>query len=136
MEGDVQIDLANYDPMDYEVQQCPFPHYAALREHGPLFYHEQTKTFIASRMDIVNLIVRDTETFSSERSNAKVPTDDVETQNKIDAILAEGWPRAETMLTVDPPHQTRYRKLVSRTFSARKIGGFEEKVRELSLIHI
>ena len=133
MAGDVQIDLANYDPMDYEVQQCPFPHYAALREHGPLFYHEQTKTFIASRMDIVNLIVRDTETFSSERSNAKVPTDDVETQNKIDAILAEGWPRAETMLTVDPPHQTRYRKLVSRTFSARKIGGFEEKVREIAI---
>ena len=133
MAGSIQIDLANYDPMDYEVQQCPFPHYAALREHGPLFYHEQTKTFIASRMDIVNLIVRDTETFSSERSNAKVPTDDVETQNKIDAILAEGWPRAETMLTVDPPHQTRYRKLVSRTFSARKIGGFEEKVREIAI---
>ncbi|MDG2301097.1 MAG: cytochrome P450 [Acidimicrobiales bacterium] len=133
MAASVQVDLDNYDPMDYEVQQCPFPHYAALREQGPLFYHEQTKTYIASRMDIVNLIVRDTETFSSERSNAKVPTEDVETQNEIDAILAKGWPRAETMLTIDPPYQTRYRKLVSRTFSARKIGGYEDKVREIAI---
>ena len=74
--------------MDRDIQQCPFNHYAALREHGPLFYHEQTKTYIASRMDIVNQIVRDTETFSSERSNAKVPTDDIETQAEIDAILS------------------------------------------------
>jgi cytochrome P450 len=77
--------------------------------------------------------VRDTETFSSERSNAKVPTEDVETQNEIDAILAKGWPRAETMLTIDPPYQTRYRKLVSRTFSARKIGSYEDKVREIAI---
>jgi cytochrome P450 len=127
------IDLANYDPMDREIQQCPFDHYAALREQGPLFFHEQSKTFFASRIDIVNQIVRDTETFSSERSNAKVPTDDVETQKDIDAILARGWPRAETMLTIDPPYQTRYRKLVSRTFSARKIGGYEDKVREIAI---
>jgi cytochrome P450 len=133
MSASAQVDLDNYDPMDYDVQQCPFPHYAALREQGPLFFHEQTQTYIASRMDIVNLIVRDTETFSSERSNAKVPTEDVETQNEIDAILAKGWPRAETMLTIDPPYQTRYRKLVSRTFSARKIGSYEDKVREIAI---
>ena len=128
-----KVDLENYDPMDREIQQCPFAHYAALREQGPLFFHEQTKTFIASRMDIVNQIVRDTETFSSERSNAKVPTDDVATQREIDAILAKGWPRVGTMLTIDPPYQTRYRKLVSRTFSARRIGGYEDKVREIAI---
>ena len=128
-----EIDLSSYDPMDRDIQQCPFNHYAALREHGPLFYHEQTKTYIASRMDIVNQIVRDTETFSSERSNAKVPTDDIETQAEIDAILSKGWPRTETMLTIDPPYQTRYRKLVSRTFSARKIGSYEEKIREIAI---
>ncbi|MEC7923637.1 MAG: hypothetical protein VYB80_00320, partial [Actinomycetota bacterium] len=133
MAARVEIDLGNYDPMDREIQQCPFDHYAALREHGPLFFHEQTKTFIASRMGIVNQILRDTETFSSKQSNAKVPADDIETQREVDAILEKGWPRAETMLTIDPPHQTRYRKLVSRTFSARRIGGYEDKIREVAI---
>ena len=51
-----QIDLSTYDPMDREVQQCPFNHYAALRDHGPLFFHEQSNMFFASRLDVVNEI--------------------------------------------------------------------------------
>ena len=47
-----QIDLSTYDPMDREVQQCPFNHYAALRDHGPLFFHEQSNMFFASRLDL------------------------------------------------------------------------------------
>ena len=62
-----------------------------------------------------------------------MPTDDIETQAEIDAILSKGWPRTETMLTIDPPYQTRYRKLVSRTFSARKLGSYEEKIREIAI---
>ena len=37
------------------------------------------------------------------------------------------------MLTIDPPHQTRYRKLVSRAFSARRIAALEDKVREIAV---
>lgn len=48
-------------------------------------------------------------------------------------IMAQGWPRAETMLTRDPPHQTRYRKLVARAFSARRIAALEDKVREIAV---
>ena len=63
------VDLNNYDPMDREVQQCPFDHYAALRDHGPLFFHEQSNMFFASRLDVVNEILRDTETFSSRMAS-------------------------------------------------------------------
>ena len=120
-----EIDLSTYHPMDSEVQQCPFAHYEALRNHGPIFFHEQTGMFFASRLDIVNEIVRDTETFSSQMSNTTTKPD-AETLREMTEIMSEGWPRAETMLTIDPPRHTAYRKLVSRTFSARR----------LSLIHI
>ena len=133
MAANANIDLENYDPMDYEVQQCPFDHYAALREQGPLFFHKQSETFIASRIDVVNQILRDTETFSSEQSNAKTRSGDLETQREVDEILAKGWPKADTMLTIDPPYQTRYRKLISKTFSARRIGAYEAKVREIAI---
>ncbi len=127
-----QIDLSSYDPMDPEIQQCPFGHYAALRDHGPLFFHEQSGMYFASRLETVNEILRDTDTFSSRMSNTTTKPDS-ETLEEMTAILSEGWPRAETMLTIDPPHHTAYRKLVSRTFSARKIVSLEEKVREIAV---
>ena len=126
------IDLNDYDPMDYEVQQCPFAHYEALRAHGPIFHHEQTGMFFASRLDVVNEVLRDTETFSSQMSNTTTRPDP-ETLEEMTAILSEGWPRAETMLTIDPPRHTAYRKLVSRTFSARKIIALEDKIREIAI---
>jgi cytochrome P450 len=125
------IDLDSYDPMDREVQQCPYPHYAALREHGPIFLHKQTGMYFASRLDVVNEILRDTELFSSRMSNAgTVGESDV--MKQVGDIMREGWPRVETMLTIDPPDHTRYRKLVSRAFSARRIAALEDKVREIA----
>lgn len=126
------IDLDSYNPMDREVQQCPYPHYAALREHGPIFHHKQTGMYFASRLDVVNEILRDTETYSSKMSNAGTMGDS-EVMQQVAAIMREGWPRAETMLTIDPPLQTRYRKLVSRAFSARRIAALEDKIREIAV---
>lgn len=124
------IDLDSYNPMDREVQQCPYPHYAALRDHGPIFHHQQTGMYFASRLDVVNEILRDTETYSSKMASA--PTmGDSEVMQQVAAIMEEGWRRADTMLTIDPPHQTRYRKLVSRAFSARRIAALEDKIREI-----
>ena len=126
------VDLSNYDPMDREVQQCPFSHYAALRDHGPLFFHEQSNMFFASRLDVVNEILRDTETFSSQMSNTTTKPSP-ETLKAIAEIQSKGWPRKETMLTIDPPYHTAYRKLVSRTFSARRIASLEDTVRKFAI---
>ena len=130
MADTADIDLENYDPMDRDVQQCPFDHYAALRDHGPLFHHKQTGMFFASRLDVVNEILRDTETFSSELASAGT-VGDSDVMEQVATILEEGWPRRDTMLTIDPPHQTRYRKLVSRAFSARRIAALEDKIRDI-----
>jgi len=125
------IDLDNYNPMDREVQQCPYDHYAALRAEGAIFHHKPTGMFFASRLDVVNEILRDTETFSSKMANMGTMGES-EVMKQVGEIMREGWPRAETMLTIDPPHQTRYRKLVSRAFSARRIAALEDKVREIA----
>ncbi|MGK0476992.1 MAG: cytochrome P450 [Ilumatobacter sp.] len=126
------IDLETYDPMDREVQQCPFDHYAALRDHGPIFHHKQTGMYFASRHDIVNEILRDTETFSSRLANAGTRGGS-EVSRQVAEIRREGWPNVDTMLTLDPPHHTRYRKLVARAFSARRIAALEDKVREIAV---
>ncbi len=126
------VDLANYDPMDREIQQCPFDHYAALRSHGPVFHHEATGMYFVARHDVVNRVLRDTTTFSSVGSNVKTTASSA-IMDQVAAIMAEGWPRAETLLTVDPPRHTRYRKLVARTFSARRIAQLEDTVRNIAI---
>lgn len=126
------VDLSTYNPMDHEVQQCPFDHYAALRDHGPLFFHEPTRMYFASRLDIVNEILRDTETWSSRMASAGTMGDS-EVMQQVAEIMAEGWPRRDTMLTIDAPYQTKYRKLVSRAFSARRIAALEDKIREIAV---
>lgn len=126
------IDLDKYDPMDREVQQCPYPHYEALRESGPIFFHKQTGMFFASRLDVVNEILRDVETFSSKMASAGTVGDSA-VMEQVRDIIAEGCDRVDTMLTIDPPHQTRYRKLVSRAFSARRIAALEDKIREIAI---
>ena len=127
-----EINLDNYNPMDREVQQCPFDHYAALRDHGPIFHHTQTGMYFASRLDVVNEILRDTETFSSSVASAPT-TGDPETTRQVAEIMAQGWPRIDTLLTLDPPRQTKYRKLVSKAFSARRIAALEPKIREIAI---
>jgi cytochrome P450 len=58
---------------------------------------------------------------------------DPETLKAIAEIQSQGFPRRETMLTIDPPHHTRYRKLVSKTFSARRIAGLEDSIRKIAI---
>ncbi|MDH3754666.1 MAG: cytochrome P450 [Acidimicrobiia bacterium] len=128
---DVEIDLETYDPMETSIQQCPFPHYQALREQAPVYHHPKTGMYFVSRHDTVNQVLRDVETFSSRMANTSSFLDP-ELVAKVKAITDKGWPRVETMLTIDPPLQTRYRKLVSRAFSARRISSLEPKVREIA----
>jgi cytochrome P450 len=130
--GVTEIDLATYDPMDPAVQQCPYPHYAAIREDGPIFWHEQSAMFFAARHDIVKQILRDTTTFSSVGSNAK-NVGSAAVTGEVAKIMEQGWPRAETMLTVDPPVHTSYRRLVSQAFSARRIATLDDQVREIAV---
>lgn len=132
MTDTANVDLSTYNPMDREVQQCPFDHYAALRDHGPLFYHEQTRMYFASRLDIVNEILRDTTNFSSRMASAGT-SGGGEIMTQVAEIMAEGWPRADTMLTIDAPYHTKYRKLVSRAFSARRIAALEDKIRQVAV---
>lgn len=47
-------------------------------------------------------------------------------------IYAQGYPPVDTLLTNDPPAHTRYRVLVTKAFSARRVATLEPKVREIA----
>jgi cytochrome P450 len=125
------LDYNRYDPFAPEMQQNPFPWYAALRENAPIWKHPASGIVFVSRHEHVSQILADTTTYSSRF--ASQPTFGSDAVNRqIEAIMAEGFPRVSTMLTEDPPLQTRYRKTVGKALSTRRILALEGKIRELT----
>jgi cytochrome P450 len=118
--SDTEIDLKHFNPFDPAVQQCPFPHYAAMREAQPVFAVPGTDLYLVTRHELVTPILRDTETFSSAFGNTGVPPSGP-VVDRLREIIATGYPQVATMLTVDPPWHTRYRGTVAPYFTPRRI---------------
>jgi cytochrome P450 len=125
------VDYNRYDPFAPEMQQNPFPWYAALRENAPVWRHPATGILFVSRHAAACRVFAEPNLFSSRMaSQPTLGSSDVAT--KIREIEKDGFPRVSTMLTEDPPLQTRYRKTVGKALSTRRILALEDKIRELS----
>lgn len=81
----------------------PYPHYAALRQHSPVFFYEPLNSwFFTTHADCVT-VLRDSTTFAADwrRVGETVP------------------PRAINMLTLDPPEHTGVRRLFLEVLRAQ-----------------
>lgn len=121
-------DLAQFNPFDADTLQCPYPHYAAMREEAPVLFLEQLGLYLVTRHDLVLSILRDPATFSSKFGRPTMPMSEEDTA-KVDEVYAEGYPRVSTMLTTDPPEQTRFRGLVAKAFNPKTISAMEPFIR-------
>ena len=52
-------DLDSFDPFDPATLQCPFPHYAGMRDERPVMFVEALRTYVVTRHDLVLGILRD-----------------------------------------------------------------------------
>src|SRR4051794_6162753 len=92
------------------------PELARLRRESPVHWYEPGKFWTLTRHADVQEVSRDPERFCS--SGGVIMNDRDRT------VVA-----ADSILYVDPPVHSRYRKLVSRGFTARRAGALEEQVR-------
>jgi cytochrome P450 len=125
-------DLATFNPFDPKVLQCPFPHYARLRQEAPVTKIEPLGVYFVTRYDLVCDVLRDQHTYSSLFGGASMPLPD-EDRRRLAEAMAEGMPRVSTMLTADQPEHTRYRRLVAKAFNPRAIAELEPVVRRTSV---
>ena len=135
--SDATIDIENFQLLDPVVQQCPHLYYEKMRHEEP-FYNADVAGIpivLATRYEDVLEIIKDTDSFSSqtESGGAAMPVNK-ELAERMKALhKAEGgYRRIGTMLTIDPPEQTRYRKLVNKAFTARAVSGLEPVIRKTS----
>jgi cytochrome P450 len=129
MSANHALDLTSYNPMAKEIQQNPFPYYAALRARSPVHRLGESNVYCISRMSTLRDVLGKPEIFSSEASNAATRVRDPDLLKRLVEILETGYPPKDTMLTCDPPVQTRYRQTVGKAFSARRVQELEPRVR-------
>lgn len=110
----------DYNPLLPEVQQNPYPYYAHLRRHAPVFLVESMGSYAISRYDDVQFVLRNHQLFSSSVL--------------FTALLGEFDPMPESpgITGTDPPVHTRLRKLANRAFTPRAVAALESRVRRIA----
>lgn len=91
---------------------------ARLREGSPVHWYEPGRFWALTRHADVHAVSRDPQTFCSSRG---VLMNDRERE-----VAA-----ADSILYVDPPLHSRYRRLVNRGFTPRRVAALEDRVRHL-----
>ncbi len=107
----------SFNPFAYEMHEDPYPTYARLREEAPCYHNEEMGFWALSRFDDVLEGYRDWERFTSTRGVA---------------LEEVGTASAPSMIGMDPPIQTKLRKLIVRAFNPRRVGALEPRVRALT----
>lgn len=103
-------DLALFTP---EATRCPQPTYARLREQCPVAHGEAFGASMITRFEDVMWALRHPEIFSSE----------------MDIQMALGTERPMIPQQIDPPRQTRFRKLLDPYFSRKRMAELVPDVR-------
>src|SRR3954452_13051347 len=110
-----------YDPYDVDINADPYPAYARLREHAPLYYNERYDFWALSRHDDVEKALVNWQTFSNTRSDI------------LDIIKADIELPAGVILFEDPPIHTMHRGLMSRVFTPRRVAELEDRIRRFCI---
>jgi cytochrome P450 len=106
----------DYNPFSFDIQHNPYPTYRRMRDDAPVYRNEELGFYALTRYADVLAGHLDPSTFISSMG-----------------VTLEGGEMGQPLLiTMDPPEHEWHRKLVSRVFTPRRIGGLEPFVRQIA----
>lgn len=122
-------DLISRMVMDPSLRQDPFPAYEELRGRGAISANE----LISASVDhgVVNEVLR-SDAFGTAGGQGELPKPLQWLHHKVIDRETLGPVDPPSMLAVDPPLHTRYRKQVARAFTARKVGRMGDRVDQVA----
>ena len=122
--ADLGPDDADITSHDAYTNGVPHATFNRLRAEDPVHWTEEkdgSGFWSILRYDDAIAVSRDVDTFTSSEGIRLEEMDDEETEAR------------RTMMELDPPHHTRYRRLVSKGFTRRRVESYEEQIRELAI---
>lgn len=113
--------LHEVDTFDAGFLQDPHPFYERLRNEAPVFRDPKNNVVYVSTYDLIKEVNSKPKLFSN-KFGTQLRSGSTEEQDPDEiAIQKEGWIVVDTMLTADPPEQTRYRKLAMKAFTYKRV---------------
>lgn len=106
-----------YDPFDWSVHDDPYPLYRRLRDEAPVSFNPEHGFFALARYGDLRHALADPDTYCSSRG---ITIED----------LGDAMP--PSMIVTDPPDHTRLRRMISASFTPRRVAELEAPVRALS----
>jgi cytochrome P450 len=110
-----------YDPFDYRVHEDPYPIYAWMREHAPVYRNGKRGFWALSRHADVSDALRNPGLFSNRNGISIEPE-----------LWGPEAVKTSFFLAMDPPQHGTHRSLVSGSFTPRRVAALEGRIRELA----
>lgn len=110
-----------YDPFSYRIHEDPYPTYAWMREHAPLYRNDERDFWALSRYDDVLWALRNPSLFSSRNGISLEPD-----------LWGPDAVKTSSFLAMDPPEHGKMRRLVGAVFKPAWVRQMEPRVRELA----
>lgn len=116
-------DDADITSHDTYINGVPHATFSRLRKEDPVHWTEEADGsgfWSILRYDDAIAVSKDVKTFTSSKGIRLEEMDEEETTAR------------RTMMELDPPDHTRYRRLVSKGFTRRRVESYEESIRDLA----
>jgi cytochrome P450 len=110
-----------YDPFDFRLHENPFPIYAWMREHAPVYRNEERGFWALSRHADVSAALRNPGLFSNRNGISIEPE-----------LWGPDAVKTSFFLAMDPPQHGAHRSVVSPAFTPRAVAPLEQRIRELA----
>ena len=116
MSQELVTDFSMLDPM---VSSDPFGFYDLLQEQCPVYQIPETGAYVITKYDDLRQVLKDHESFTSDvRIADRGAFADLQ-----QSILRDGggWEHVQTLQRTDPPDHGRYRSLLDRVFTIKRV---------------
>lgn len=110
-----------YDPFDYRFHADPYPVYAWMREHAPLYRNEERDFWALSRHADVLAALKDPRRFSNRYGISLEPE-----------LWGPDAVKTSFFLAMDPPDHGPRRSLISSVFTPKRVGAMEPRIRQIT----
>jgi cytochrome P450 len=108
-----------YDPFSYEIDEDPYPTYRWMRDEAPVYHNAEMDFYALTRFsDNLDAFI-DKDAYTSTWSTSL-------------EFMNEPHPDSGLMIWMDPPAHNRYRGLVSKAFTPRRITDLEPQIRAIA----
>lgn len=118
----------DYNPLSAEQRENPYALFKRAHREAPVFFSPRFNLWVVTRYEDIWTVLKDPARFSSAQSTAVSAAP----PREVLEVIKEGYPEVATLVTSDPPAHTRFRSLVNKAFTPRRIAERETRIRQIA----